>query len=82
MLSFKLHFYVHIFVYNKSNKKLIFQGNVKYPSFYWGIRPDLKNHVGAPEAFYSGQIGLLIAGGIQIDKNSNIDSSISLSIFC
>jgi hypothetical protein len=66
---------------NKSNKKLIFQGNVKYPSFYWGIRPDLKNHVGAPEAFYSGQIGLLIAGGIQIDKNSNIDSSISLSIF-
>ena len=66
---------------NKSNKKLIFQGIVKYPSFYWGIRPDLKNHVGAPEAFYSGQIGLLIAGGIQIDKNSNIDSSISLSIF-
>ena len=66
---------------NKPNKKLIFQGNVKYPSFYWGIRPDLKNHVGAPEAFYSGQIGLLIAGGIQIDKNSNIDSSISLSIF-
>ena len=66
---------------NESNKKLIFQGNVKYPSFYWGIRPDLKNHVGAPEAFYSGQIGLLIAGGIQIDKNSNIDSSISLSIF-
>ena len=65
----------------ESNKKLIFQGNVKYPSFYWGIRPDLKNHVGAPEAFYSGQIGLLIAGGIQIDKNSNIDSSISLSIF-
>ena len=33
------------------------------------------------QSFYSGQIGLLIAGGIQIDKNSNIDSSISLSIF-
>ena len=65
----------------ESNKKSIFQGNVRYPSFYWGIRPDLKNHVGAPEAFYSGQIGLLISGGIQIDKNSNIDSSISLSIF-
>ncbi len=62
-------------------KKDIFQGNVKYPGFYWGIRPDLKNHVGAPEAFYSGQLGLLIAGGIKIDKNSNLDSSISLSIY-
>ena len=65
----------------KSNKKVLFSGNVNYPSFYWGIRPDLKNHVGAPEAFYSGQIGLLIASGVQIDKNSNLDSSISLSIY-
>ena len=65
----------------ESNRKVIFKGNVRYPNFYWGIRPDLKNHVGAPEAFYSGQIGLLIAGGIQIDKKSNVDSSISLSIY-
>lgn len=65
----------------ETSRRDIFQGKVKYPSFYWGIRPDLKNHVGAPEAFYSGQLGLLIAGGININKNSNLDSSISLSIY-
>ena len=35
--------------------------------FYLGIRPDLKNHVGAPESFYSGQIGLFLGGGLKFD---------------
>ena len=66
---------------NIDEKNKIFQGIVKYPFFYWGFKPDLKNHIGAPEAFYSGQIGILAGGGVNIDKNSNIDTSISLSIY-
>lgn len=63
----------------KINK--IFQGEIKFPQYYWGIRPDLKNHVGAPEAFYSGQLGILLGGGINFDKRSFIESSISIAIF-
>ena len=67
--------------YNLDKKNRIFQGIVDYPSYYWGFKPDLKNHVGAPEAFYSGQIGVLTGGGINLNKNSKIDTSISLSIY-
>ncbi len=67
--------------YNLDKKNRIFKGNIDYPSYYWGFKPDLKNHVGAPEAFYSGQIGVLTGGGIDLDKNSKIDTSISLSIY-
>ena len=42
---------------------------------------DLKNHVGAPESFYSGQIGILVGGGIKFSKSSYLDGSISLGIF-
>ena len=67
--------------YNLDKKNRIFKGTIEYPSYYWGFKPDLKNHVGAPEAFYSGQIGILTGGGINFDKNSKIDTSISLSIY-
>ena len=39
----------------------------------------LKNHVGAPEAFYSGQIGLFFHGGIKFNKQSVLDGTLSLS---
>ena len=52
------------------NKDKIFKGNINFPIFYWGIRPDLKNHVGAPEAFYSGQIGLLFMEVLFFNKQS------------
>ena len=59
----------------------IFEGKLNYPLYTWGIKPDLKNHIGAPEAFYSGQIGILANGGIIINKHSYIDSTIGLGIF-
>ncbi len=59
----------------------IFQGKINFPLYTWGVKPDLKNHVGAPEAFYSGQIGLLASGGVILNKNSFFDSTIGLGIF-
>ncbi len=59
----------------------IFEGTINYPLFLWGIRPDLKNHVGAPEAFYSGQIGILGSLGSQLDRNSSINSSFTISLY-
>ena len=41
---------------------------INYPAFSWGIRPDLKNHIGAPESFYSGQLGVFI-GGIKVFRS-------------
>ena len=67
--------------YPQDEETKIFQGEVKYPIYTWGVKPDLKNHVGAPEAFYSGQIGLLASGGIILNKNSYFDSTIGLGIF-
>lgn len=59
----------------------IFKGEINYPLYTWGIKPDLKNHVGAPEAFYSGQVGILASGGIIINRNSFFDSTIGLGVF-
>lgn len=67
--------------YPQDNESKIFQGKVDFPFYTWGVKPDLKNHVGAPEAFYSGQIGLLASGGIIFNKNSFFDSTIGLGIF-
>ena len=67
--------------YELSKESKIFQGQISYPLFSWGIRPDLKNHVGAPEAFYSGQIGMLIAAGANFDRKSRLEGTISLGIY-
>ena len=68
-------------VYLDNDETRIFKGNINFPLYTWGIKPDLKNHVGAPEAFYSGQIGLLTSGGIILNKNSFFDSTVGLGIF-
>ena len=67
--------------YPQDDKSKIFQGKIDYPLYTWGVKPDLKNHVGAPEAFYSGQIGLLASGGIILNRNSFFDSTIGVGIF-
>ncbi len=67
--------------YHLDNGTKIFEGKINFPLYTWGIKPDLKNHVGAPESFYSGQIGLLASGGIILNKNSYFDSTIGLGIF-
>ena len=67
--------------YLDNDETRIFKGNINFPLYTWGIKPDLKNHVGAPEAFYSGQIGLLTSGGIILNKNSFFDSTVGLGIF-
>ena len=67
--------------YPQDNETRIFEGKVDFPLYIGGIKPDLKNHVGAPEAFYSGQIGLLASGGIVLSKNSYLDSTIGIGIF-
>ncbi len=59
----------------------IFEGQINFPIFSWGIKPDLKNHVGAPEAFYSGQIGILAGGGVIFSNNSFLESSIGIGVF-
>ena len=59
----------------------IFEGELDFPKFFWGIRPELKNHVGAPEAFYSGQFGVLIGTGLNFDRNSNLTGNIGLGFF-
>ncbi len=67
--------------YLDGTESRIFKGIINFPLYTWGIKPDLKNHVGAPEAFYSGQIGLLISGGVIFNKNSFFDSTIGLGVF-
>ncbi len=67
--------------YPQNDETKIFQGNIDFPLYTWGVKPDLKNHVGAPEAFYSGQIGLLASGGIILNRNSFFDSTIGVGIF-
>ena len=67
--------------YTDNKSKRIFIGEVDYPVFSWGIRPDLKNHVGAPENFYSGQLGLYVSGGLKFQNNSYLESTVSLSLF-
>jgi hypothetical protein len=76
----KRSIFINNYVEN-SNSKKIFKGIIDFPLYTWGIRPELKNHVGAPESFYSGQFGLMINGGINFNKNSALESSISLSFF-
>ena len=48
----------------------IFRGEIAFPILFGGIRPDIKNHIGAPEAFYSGQIRIFIGGGIKFNKQN------------
>ncbi len=67
--------------YELDSSSRIFLGQINYPLYSWGLKPDLKNHIGAPEAFYSGQIGLLASAGIIFDQHSFLDSSIGLGIF-
>ena len=67
--------------YEKNSNKRIFLGKVDYPVFSWGIRPDIKNHVGAPENFYSGQLGLYVSGAVKFQNNSYLESTISLSLY-
>ncbi len=67
--------------HENSGSNLLFNGQIDFPLYNWWIKPDLKNHIGAPEAFYSGQIGLLLGGGIILKKNSFIESTLGLGIF-
>ncbi len=73
--------FIEIKNFYEKPRNQIFKGVIDYPQYYWGIRPDLKNHVGAPEAFYSGQIGLLIGGGINLNQNSSFESTLSFSLY-
>ena len=36
---------------------------------------------GAPESFYSGQLGFFVNGGVAFDKSSSLDGSISLNLY-
>ena len=74
------HIYHQNYIHD-NNAKEIFRGEIDFPIYFGGIEPDLKNHVGAPESFYSGQIGILVGGGIKFSKSSYLDGSISLGIF-
>jgi hypothetical protein len=66
--------------YPDPDKKKIFEGDIKFPVYSWGISPSLKNHVGGPERFYFGQIGLSFHGAIDFDKQSSLSSTVSFNI--
>ena len=57
-----------------------FSGQYKFSYFFMGITPNLRN-VGAPESFYSGQLGFFVNGGVAFDKSSSLDGSISLNLY-
>ena len=43
-------------------KREIFKPTIRFPSFNWGISPNLQNHIGGPEAFYLGSLGVFLHG--------------------
>ena len=63
------------------DRERIFKGKINFPIYSWGINPNLKNHIGAPEAFYSGQIGIFVNGGIDFRKSSFLNGSLSLNLY-
>ena len=67
--------------YNKDDFDEIFKGEIDFPIYFGGIRPEIKNHIGAPEAFYSGQLGLFAGGGVKFNKRSVLEGTLSLSLF-
>ena len=62
-------------------KYSIFKGNIDFPVFSWIVSPDFKNHIGAPEAFYSGQVGVNFDASISFSKSTYLDGKISLSLY-
>ena len=73
------HLYIDNF-YPDPDKELIFKGDIDFPVYSWGISPALKNHVGGPERFYFGQIGLSFHGAIDFDKQSSLSGTVSFNI--
>ncbi len=59
----------------------IFKGNVRFPSFNWGISPNLQNHIGGPEAFYLGAIGVFLHGGVVFSRQTTLDGSLSFNLY-
>jgi hypothetical protein len=59
----------------------IFKGKIFFPSFNWGISPNLQNHIGGPEAFYLGSLGLLLHGGVLFSKQTFLDGSLSFNFY-
>ena len=73
------HVYIDNF-YPDPDKELIFKGDIDFPIYSWGISPALKNHVGGPERFYFGQVGLSFHGAIDFDKQSSLSGTVSFNI--
>ena len=76
----ELEKYITLDNFSSYEKELIFQGNTKFPIYSWGVSPALKNHVGGPERFYFGQIGLSFHGAIDFDKQSSLAGTVSFNI--
>ena len=57
-----------------------FMGKPNFPSYAWGLSPKLTNHVGSPEVFYSGGIGLSFDQNIGFDKQTFMDLSMSFNL--
>ena len=59
----------------------IFQGDVKFPIYSWGLNPNLKTHIGAPESFLFSQVGISLSGAIDFSKQTAIRSSVTANVF-
>ena len=62
--------------YNKDDFDEIFKGEIDFPIYFRIIRPEIKNHIGAPETFYSGQLGLFAGGGVKFNKRSVLEGTV------
>lgn len=59
----------------------IFKGKIVFPAFNWGISPNLQNHIGGPEAFYLGSLGLFLHGGVQFSTQTFLDGSLAFNFY-
>ncbi len=63
------------------NSKSIFNGVIDYPIYSWGINPPLKNHLGAPEGFYLGQVGINFDNDVAFSKQTSFEATASFNIY-
>ncbi len=61
--------------------KKVFKGKIDFPIYSWGISPNLVNHIGSPETFYAGGIGLIFGQSIVFDKRSSMDISLNFNLY-
>ena len=61
--------------------KKIFRGDIDFPIYSWGISPNLTNHIGSPETFYAGGLGVIFGQTVAFDKKSFMDIALNFNLY-